>query len=106
MPMDDYECSSCGLSFERFVHRREDRDAVLCPHCQSETRRIFTKVTIIPDTVPGGFDIENLDRHVRHFESKSQYRDELKARGLGLRDRHIQTAEGSDKNPNCGRKWY
>lgn len=57
------------------------------------------------DHVPGGFVIENLYKEPKRFDSKSQYRDELAANGCCLKDDFVQSAEGTDKNPNCGPRW-
>jgi len=106
MPMFDYECQdpACGRTEEHFVHHAET--PVFCGHCHTLMRRLLTACRIIPDDVPGGFVIENLDKTPRTFYSKSAYRDELRARGMKLRDHHLSTPEGSDKNPNCGRRWF
>lgn len=99
-PMFDYQCPSCGFTGESFVHKADT--PVECS-CGTPMTRLLTACNIIQDTVPGGFIIENLDKVPRRFESKSQYRDELAARGLRLTDRHVGS-QGSDKNPHTT-KW-
>lgn len=97
MPLYEYQCSACCLIFERFIHRRTDE--VLCKSCGGPVEKLVSNPSVIPDDVPGGFVIENLDRHPRTFYTKSSYRDELKARGLTNQGFHHvgDPGEGSDK---------
>lgn len=106
MPVFDFSCKTCGLIFEKLTKYGELPACV----CGGETEKVWTSCpNVIGDDVPGGFVIENLDRHPRTFYSKSAYRDELRARGLRLREGHIgDPGEGSDKSrlvrdPNTGR---
>lgn len=106
MPVFDFACKTCGLIFEKLTKHGDLPSCV----CGGETEKIWTSCpNVHADTVIGGFWIHNLDREPRHFETKSAYRDELRARGLRLREGHIgDPGEGSDKSrlmrdPNTGR---
>lgn len=101
MPLFDFRCQSCQHVFEAFS-KYDDRPS--CPLCQSGTEKIWIgrSTAIVPDGVPGGFVIENLDTEPRTFYSKSEYRNELKARGLRIRDRHVGL-QGSDRSPHTSR---
>lgn len=98
VPMFDHQCKACSFVFEALGKYDEHPP---CPECGSETERVWTKAPFtVPDDVPGGFQIHNLDAHPRTFYSRSAYRDELRARGLQIRDRHMGApGEGSDKAP-------
>lgn len=106
MPIYDFECQSCGAVFDKFVKHGE---LPACA-CGGATAKVWASncPSFIPDDVPGGFVIHNLDTKPRKFYSKSAYRDELRARGLQIRDRHMGDPEGGDKarlqrDPNTGR---
>lgn len=46
MPIYEYECTNCGLRFER--HQRIADDPVkICPECAGEVRRVFHPVGVI-----------------------------------------------------------
>jgi hypothetical protein len=104
MPMFDFFCRNCGASFEMFVPC-EHRDHVICNTCGCFTTREWrVGPSVIDDTVPGGFTIENLDKTPQTFYSKSDYRDAMRARGLMNFVRHIGKP-GSDKNPGITDRW-
>ena len=46
MPIYSYKCESCGEIFDRLVKPGEN-GKVLCVHCNSITRRVFSPVGII-----------------------------------------------------------
>ena len=46
MPIYSYKCESCGEIFDRLVKSGEN-GKVLCVHCNSITRRVFSPVGII-----------------------------------------------------------
>ncbi len=46
MPRYDYECSSCGYTFER-RQRFEDDPVAACPDCEGTSRRVFHSVPIL-----------------------------------------------------------
>ena len=46
MPIYEYECTNCGLRFER--HQRISDDPVtVCPECAGQVRRVFQPVGVI-----------------------------------------------------------
>ena len=111
MKMQDYECTECGERIE-LLYRRGHHDARL-NQCRCGADHPFQEIVAAPpniksDGVPGGFVIENLDRHPRRFESKSEYQAELKARGLTT-ERGNQwrgdPGNGSDKPRNGMSRW-
>jgi putative FmdB family regulatory protein len=103
MPMYNYMCPACAFQTEHLVPSRDSLQP--CDRCgHSAMERMASMPNVIADSVPGGFVIENLDKVPRRFYSKSEYRDELAARGLKTRDHHVPRQD-SDKNPNCA-KWY
>ena len=104
MPLFDYHCVPCNVTEEHFVH--QSQTPVPCGVCGGPTERQISRISVIPDSVPGGFVIENLHKTPKRYYSKSEYRDDLRAAGCRIRDHHVQTAEGGDRNPNCGSKWY
>jgi putative FmdB family regulatory protein len=46
MPIYEYECTNCGLRFERHQHVSDDPVKV-CPECAGEARRVFHAVGVI-----------------------------------------------------------
>lgn len=108
MPMYDYRCLDCQAVFERFVHRADTQ--IFCPIDGAPAEKVFIQApSVIPDSIPGGMVIENLDRVPRRFDSKSAYRDELNARGLTTERGNVfrEDPSGSDKNKHTGlRRWF
>jgi len=109
VPMFDNECTCCGLTFEALSKFDEQPS---CRGCGSlDTRRVWAShaANMIPDSVPGGFVIENLHRTPTRYFSKSEYRDDLRANGCQIKEYHTgDPGEGSDKprrihNPNTGK---
>ncbi len=46
MPIYEYECTNCGLHFER--HQRMTDDPIqICPECAGQVRRVFHPVGVI-----------------------------------------------------------
>jgi hypothetical protein len=58
--------------------------------------------TVIPDDVPGGFTVENMGHEPLTFHSKSEWKRDMKARGLVNQVRHVGV-QGSDKSPHTTR---
>lgn len=104
MPIFEYECLTCGHTWEAFTHKRDDLPS--CQTCGAPTRKIHTgNVNVVPDTIPGGMMIENIAATPMRFDSKSEFKLELAKRnmtssgvdGLGSsRFRHVGD-QGSDK---------
>lgn len=124
MQMRDYRCRKCGFEQE-ILHREGPLDPRLCgcekcgfmgikaedPAADELPFERIIKLTasVIPDDVPGGFMIENLDKVPRWFPSKSAFQAELAARGLTT-ERGNQwrgnPGEGSDKPVNGNSRWF
>ena len=68
--------------------------------CPLEPRPSST--TIIPDDIPGGMTIENMGPTPVTVYSKSEWRREMKARGLVNQVRHVGV-NGGDKSPHTTR---
>lgn len=104
MPIFEYSCSSCGHSWERFTHKRDELPP--CENCGAPTQKIHTgNVNVVPDTIPGGLMVENMSATPIRVDSKSEFKLELAKRnmtssgvdGLGSsRFRHVGD-QGSDK---------
>ena len=63
---------------------------------------VAANLAVIDDSIPGGMVIENMAHHPITFYSKSDYRREMKARGLINRVEHIGVP-GTDKSPHTSR---
>ena len=102
MPIFDYCCAHCGLMFEE-LSTYADRDAVRCA-CGGATERIYVgrAPTMIPDSIPGGRVIENLTPTPKRFYSRTDIKDEMRARGVESRVRHVGEP-GSDKSRHTSR---
>ena len=46
MPLYEYECTVCGVRFERRQHM-EDDPVELCPECGGEVRRLIQPVGVV-----------------------------------------------------------
>jgi putative FmdB family regulatory protein len=46
MPTYEYECTVCGLHFERFQHM-SDEPIQICPKCEGQVRRVFHAAMVI-----------------------------------------------------------
>jgi putative FmdB family regulatory protein len=46
MPIYEYECTNCGLRFERHQHISDD-PVTVCPECAGQVRRVFQPVGVI-----------------------------------------------------------
>lgn len=113
MKMQDYKCKACGHELEILVRGRMSEDPRLakCPSCQCVdpfSPVIKHAAKIIPDDVPGGFFIENLNPIPTWFPSKSAYQRELASRGLTTEKGNQwrgNPGEGSDKPANGLSRW-
>ena len=63
---------------------------------------IAKNLAVIDDSIPGGMVIENMSHTPMTFYSKSDYRREMKARGLVNRVEHVGVP-GTDKSPHTTR---
>lgn len=59
---------------------------------------IAKNLAVIDDTIPGGMVIENMSATPMTFHSKSEWRREMKARGLQSKVEHVGVP-GTDKSP-------
>lgn len=91
----DQGCLSCAWEGEIWTHPHTHP---LCPCCGGPTERRWKTLGVIGDEIPGGQWIENLGHEPVKVYSKSQLRDEAKARGLVQAVRHMPVP-GSDKSP-------
>jgi putative FmdB family regulatory protein len=39
MPIYEYQCSSCGLQYQRLVIRKAEEEEVVCPQCGARDKR-------------------------------------------------------------------
>lgn len=63
---------------------------------------IAKNLAVIDDTIPGGWRIENMGPTPITFYSKSDYKREMKARGLVNMVQHVGVP-GTDKSPHTTR---
>jgi hypothetical protein len=105
MPRFDQRCVSCDWTGEVLARPHEMPP---CPACAGGTERhypIGNKATsVIGDEIIGGMWVENMSPQPIWVESKSQFKREMKSRGLEQKVRHIGTQE-SDKSSHTTR-WY
>ena len=47
MPVYEYKCTVCGLSFEKRLHFSDDPNLVVCPNGHRQVRRRFSKPGIV-----------------------------------------------------------
>ncbi len=45
MPIYEFECRSCGETFEEFVFRAKDAEKVSCPKCKKEQAKRVLSAT-------------------------------------------------------------
>ena len=64
-----------------------DPPPICCEHPMTEGSRSSSTVQIITDTVPGGFVVENGFDQPTRFDSKSEHRAALAAKGFRIADR-------------------
>ena len=88
--MSDDPCDRCGQVYGI-------GEWPFCPHGVP-----LKGLTVLDDSIPGGMTIENMGPTPITFYSRSEYRRELKARGLINKVRHMPGPE-SDKSPHTSR---
>lgn len=95
MPMYEVRCHE-GHEDEQFAHREAELDP--CRVCGDPVQRVYrTMAHMRQDSIPGGMVINDLDpKGPMRFDSWSDYRRELKARGLVNKVEHV-CIEGTDK---------
>ena len=77
MPTYDYQCSSCGHTFER-RQRFDDDPVAACPDCAATSRRVFHSVPILFKgggfycTDNAGSSRADHDRHNGDSQDKSE----------------------------------
>ncbi|MGH7177866.1 MAG: hypothetical protein ACREJC_10830 [Tepidisphaeraceae bacterium] len=102
MPRHDHRCQSCGAVFEALV--KWDDCSSACA-CGGTGERIYLPVGathVIDDTLPGGARwMHNLGDTPVWVETKTQYRQELQARGLVPADRKAYNK--NDRSPYTSR---
>jgi len=105
MPNYDRQCPSCGTVALDCLEPVNTPDPICL--CGAQTQRVWlTTPAVIPDSIPGGIEIAhglcNADGTPHRYYSRSEMRDEARARGLFNRVEHIP-ARGSDKSPHTSR---
>ena len=102
MPIYDFVCHACNTAEERLVWSRELREQ----HCACGRLMdpAFTgrAPTMIRDSIRGGQVIENLGPHPKRYFSRTEIRDEMRARGVEQKVRHVGEP-GSDKSKHTTR---
>ena len=102
MPNYDYACERCQHYFERIVPV-ELRNSVTCKHCGHIAGREWRHApSMRPDSIPGGLTLENLGPTPKTFYSRTEIKDEMRARGVEQHVRHVGLP-GSDKSPHTTR---
>src|SRR5262245_39237850 len=102
MPKYDFICPSGHVQADRIVPYGT-RPA--CPECGGATEIVWLSSfpNVIPDSVPGGFVVENMTREPETFYSKSEHRRRVKELGLRIGD-DFCSAPGTDKSKHTV-KW-
>ena len=67
MPIYEYECRTCGLSFEELRGTKEESDVISCRSCGSEASRKFSSFS---SAIAGGSTNETVDMHVGREANK------------------------------------
>lgn len=88
-------CPACGATLTV-------GDWPFCRQGRGHDPFIAKNLAVIDDTIVGGMVIENMASHPITFYSKSDYRREMKARGLINRVEHIGVP-GRDTAPHTSR---
>ncbi|HEY3291376.1 MAG TPA: zinc ribbon domain-containing protein [Anaerolineae bacterium] len=52
MPIFEYDCAACGVSFEKLVRSSANADKIACPKCAS--REVTRRMSTCAHTVAGG----------------------------------------------------
>lgn len=101
MPTFDFKCPECGKEWEALVWSSNPHQ--VCGDCGRFADKLWRSTpAIIPDDIPGGLVIDNLDKTPITVYSKSQLRAEAAARGLSQHVVH-RPQQGSDKSPHTSR---
>lgn len=90
----DQGCTACEWTGEIYA---EPFTMPPCPKCAGQTERRWSRMSVRGDDIPGGMVIENMGHAPVTVYSKSQLRDEMRARGLEQRVKHVGT-KGGDKS--------
>lgn len=87
-------CEACGFAFDGPGY---------WPFCKGDgTHDRLGGYTVVPDSIPGGVTLENLDAQPRTFYSRSDIARFAAAKGLRPMVRHAPTP-GTDKSPHTQR---
>jgi putative FmdB family regulatory protein len=52
MPIFEYDCARCGVSFEKLERSSANAEKVTCPHCNS--RKVKRRISTFAHNVTGG----------------------------------------------------
>lgn len=88
-------CERCGQTLRT-------GDWPFCRAGRGHEPFLATNLLVIDDSLPGGMVIENMGPTPLTFYSKSDYRREMKARGLINKVEHVGVP-GTDKSPMTSR---
>ena len=102
MPLHDRECEACGWSRSDCY---QPRDTVYpCEQCNApDTKRVYSRVSVIPDTFSTPLVDENMAKTTQVFYSRSERKAAMKRLGVHEAFRHVEFNH-SDKSPHSV-KW-
>ncbi|MPZ20143.1 MAG: hypothetical protein GEV06_19830 [Luteitalea sp.] len=101
MPLYDVRCTACEAEVEVFAWTA-DR-LYPCRACGAPVEKLPTaRVSMRPDSIPGGLVLENLGSRPVKVESWSERKRIMRDRGLVESVRHVG-ARGSDKSVHTSR---
>lgn len=97
MPLFDVRCRQCQHDTE--VYAPSSSRLPACVACGAEVERLWSpSVHVRQDSIPGGMVIENMGPTPITVYSHSEYRLEMKRRGLVNKVQHVGVP-GTDKSP-------
>lgn len=99
MPLYDRICD-CGWQKEDCYEPREF--ALACPQCGAQTRRWWTRMSVIPDTFTHPVYDENLAATPYIHYSRSERKRRMALHGVTERVRHLEH-DHRDKSPHTVR---
>ena len=89
------DCQTCGTTLRV-------GDWPFCRNGRGHEPFIAANLAVIDDSIPGGMVVENMSATPMTFHSKSDWRREMKARGLTHKVEHVGVP-GTDRSPHTKR---